>query len=194
MLNISSGLLRGLSLKSPQGKSTRPTSQKIRQAIFNILRNYHFGEGLILDGAATADVFAGVGCLGLEALSNGAASCVFIELSAPTVQVLRQNIAIVEEKLKKQSVEGELTLVSGDVFDRYAKLPKIRVLFADAPYKVEASQKLLALEDQYSKIEQNGLLILETSEEEVVPESSKTLQRFDQKNYGDTSVHFFVKR
>ncbi|HRK02254.1 MAG TPA: RsmD family RNA methyltransferase [Oligoflexia bacterium] len=198
MLSISSGLLRGLSLTSPPEKlaheGVRPTGQKTRQAVFNVLRHFQFCGEPILAGAVVADLFAGAGTLGLEAVSNGAKSCVFLEAHRAVLPVLQRNVAIVAEKMLKQGHEVQLSVLPGDALSNYSRLPSIRILFADAPYKAAVALQLLETEAKSSKIDQNGLLILEVSIAEKVPGQVGALVRFDEKIYGDTAVHFFVKK
>ena len=88
MIRVVSGEFGGRKLVVPDGLATRPTTDKVRQAVFNSLDS----AGLI-DGAAVADLFAGSGALGIEALSRGAATCVFVERDRAVLQALRANIA-----------------------------------------------------------------------------------------------------
>ena len=87
MIRVVSGEFGGRKLVVPDGLATRPTTDKVRQAVFNSLDS----AGLI-DGAAVVDLFAGSGALGIEALSRGAATCVFVERDRAALQALRANI------------------------------------------------------------------------------------------------------
>jgi len=89
-MRIVSGKHKGHSLRAPQGVNTRPTSDRAREAIFNVLE--HGIPGVGLSGARVADIFAGTGALGLEALSRGAAQCVFVENHPGVLRILRDNI------------------------------------------------------------------------------------------------------
>ena len=88
MIRVVSGEFGGRKLQVPAGLATRPTTDKVRQAVFNSLDS----AGLI-DGAAVVDLYAGSGALGIEALSRGAATCVFVERDRAALQALRANIA-----------------------------------------------------------------------------------------------------
>ncbi len=88
-MRIVAGQWRGRKLSAPAGETTRPTADRTRETLFSMLTS-RLGS---FEGLAVADLFAGSGALGLEALSRGAASCIFVEQDAPAVRVLRQNVA-----------------------------------------------------------------------------------------------------
>ena len=89
-MRIVSGRFRGKVLKTPEGSATRPTSDRARQAVFNILEHADWSNGLA--GARVIDLFAGSGALGLEALSRGAAFCLFVETDEAARGAIRHNI------------------------------------------------------------------------------------------------------
>ena len=101
-MRVVAGRARGRRLVSPKGSDTRPTSDRAREAIFNALRSVD-----AIDGARVADLFAGSGALGIEALSRGAASCVFVEREPAAV-------AVINENLERTGVAGA-TVVRADV-------------------------------------------------------------------------------
>lgn len=130
-MRVVAGRLRGRRIESPRGDTTRPTTDKVREAVFNAL-----GSLDIIDGGRVVDLFAGTGALGIEALSRGATHCTFVERDRSALDVLRQNIA--DLGLREQS-----TVVSGD-----ATLPvnagiECDVLLADPPYGFTGWQELL---------------------------------------------------
>ena len=91
-MRIVSGRFRGRTLKAPGDAALRPTSDKVRQAIFNILEHAGFAAGFALEDARAVDLFAGTGALGLEALSRGAKYCLFIEDAAESRAIIRENV------------------------------------------------------------------------------------------------------
>ena len=202
MIQIASGLIRGLSLKSPRSKDTRPTGEKLRQAIFNILRHYRFKdpeENLhpILEGATVADIFAGTGAWGIEAASNGAYSVCFVESNGPAIGVLTANLALADKAFQSQDLEVEFEIFKRDAAQSYAKLPKVRVMFCDPPYSLGFFEKIVRMELSHDRIEIEGLLIFEEAAKTKLDFSeleAAGLVHFDRKDYGDTSVYFFVKR
>lgn len=117
---ITSGKYRGFKLKTPKGLSTRPTSSKIKQAVFNICRNY-------LPGSYFLDLFAGSGAMGLEALSEGAAFAFFIENNKIALSCIKENIKSLklEEKAK---VQTDISSLKKSSF-------KFDLVYIDPPYK-----------------------------------------------------------
>src|SRR5258705_9126621 len=91
-MRITAGKFKARSLAAPEDASVRPTSDKVRQAIFNILEHRDFGFAFALEGARVVDLFAGTGAMGLEALSRGARYCLFVDDSAVSRALIRENI------------------------------------------------------------------------------------------------------
>ena len=133
MIRVVSGEFGGRKLAVPDGLATRPTTDKVRQAVFNSLDS----AGLI-DGAAVADLFAGSGALGIEALSRGAATCVFVERDRAALQALRANIAAL-------GLEHRTTVVTSDVPAWVPALRGIELALIDPPYEFDAWQQLLTV-------------------------------------------------
>lgn len=193
MLQISSGLLKGLKLKSPPD-STRPSSERLRQAIFNILRNFRWGEdSFILLNSNVTDMFAGSGAWGIEALSNGAKHCTFIESNRNCFPVLLNNVKLALSKM--DDIEAES--IQRDVLNSLSVVNSSRVIFCDPPYNQGFYPKVIDLLSQFDKIEVGGLFIYEAFEKEKIDtqlaEKAK-LYFYDRKNYGEASVYFFQKR
>lgn len=132
-MRVVAGTAGGRRLKAPKGDAVRPTSDMVRQAIFNSL-----GSLDALDGAAVLDLFAGTGALGIEALSRGASRATFVEQDPAAVRVIHDNVAAT-------GVEGA-TVVREDVLRFLARLPAgqtVDVAFADPPYAFDQWDVLL---------------------------------------------------
>lgn len=121
-MRVVAGEFRGRRLESPSGDATRPTTDKVREAMFNSLVSLD-----IVDGARVVDAFAGTGALGIEALSRGAASCVFIEKDRLALQSLRHNIDAL-------GIADRCTVVSTDVMSALAAHGQCDLFLADPPY------------------------------------------------------------
>ena len=125
-MRIVGGKHKGRPLITPKGQTTRPTSDRARESVFNVLA--HGIEGVQIIGARVCDIFAGTGALGLEALSRGAVSCIFIENEKSALMVLEQNInALGEQKTT--------TLIRANALK--APAPPggaVDIAFLDAPY------------------------------------------------------------
>lgn len=181
-MRIISGSARGRVLKSPKGMLTRPTLDRTRESLFNILES---SGGL--RGAAVLDIFAGTGALGLEALSRGAASAVFIDHY--TQQLIRQNAALCGfadcvEVLRLNSAKA-LARLQGRKFD---------YIFADPPYNKNLVNDTIALIGEYDLLAPGGLILMEYSWNEGITESP-LYEVIREKSYGkDTRIAFIRRR
>ena len=133
MIRVVSGEFGGRKLAVPDGLATRPTTDKVRQAVFNSLDS----AGLI-DGAAVVDLFAGSGALGIEALSRGAATCVFVERDRAALHALRANIGAL-------GLEQRTTVVTSDVPAWVPALRGIDLALIDPPYEFDGWEQLLTV-------------------------------------------------
>jgi len=122
-MRIVAGEWRGRKLVAPQGDTTRPTADRTRETLFSMLAS-RLGS---FEGLAVADLFAGSGALGLEALSRGAESCIFVEQDAPAIRALRQNIAALKAQ-GQSDVRASSVLALGP-----AKQP-LDLILMDPPY------------------------------------------------------------
>lgn len=180
MLKITGGQLRGRGFKAPPGLATRPTAAKMRQALFNIL-------GPRVAGARVADLFAGSGALGLEALSRGAAGCVFVEMNRPTAKLIQANLTSLGLAERGRVVAAGLEAATGAL---RAGAPFDLVL-ADPPYGKGQVARLLALAAQGWLLAPEGQLIVEHSPAED-PEVPAGLQTQDRRHYGQSELSFFT--
>ncbi len=133
MIRVVSGEFGGRKLVVPDGLATRPTTDKVRQAVFNSLDS----AGLI-DGAAVVDLFAGSGALGIEALSRGGATCVFVERDRAALQALRANISAL-------GLEQRSTVVTSDVPAWVPALRGVDLALIDPPYEFDGWERLLTM-------------------------------------------------
>jgi 16S rRNA (guanine966-N2)-methyltransferase len=133
-MRVVAGVAGGRPLRAPAGRRVRPTSERVREALFNAL-----GSLDALDGATVVDLFAGTGALGIEALSRGAAAATFVEADGPAVQAVRDNLAAT-------GLAERARVVHADVF-RYlagaADGPPFDIAFADPPYAFDDWPRLL---------------------------------------------------
>ena len=180
-MRIVGGSLGGRVLKAPAGAATRPTSEKVRQALFNIL-----DRGGALDGVHVLDLFAGTGALGIEALSRGAASATFVDLAKPALATLRANIA-------ELGVGDRATLVAGDAIAIAARqIPAApwRIVFVDPPYRTDlAVRAVTAL--PVAHLAPDATIVIEHDRRNAPPDAVGSLLRTDQRRYGDTFLSFY---
>jgi len=186
-VKISGGKFRGRALIEPRDGRVRPTSDKVRQAIFNILAHNDFGTGFVLEGAKVIDIFAGTGALGIEALSRGASFCLFVDDNADSRALIRRNIEALNltgaSKIWRRdgTALGPLTAGAGGPFD---------LAFLDAPYRQDLTQRALACLAQGGWLARNALIVAETAADELLT-ASPDFKCVDRRTYGETSVHTF---
>jgi 16S rRNA (guanine966-N2)-methyltransferase len=183
-VRITGGTLGGRKLVAPQDIRVRPTSDKVRQAVFNILAHNDFGTGFALEGARVADLFAGTGALGIEAISQGAAFCLFVDDSADSRALIRQNVEAfgltgVTKIWRRDATRlGPMAAGSGGPFD---------LVFLDPPYrKGLLAPALAALREGW--LARNALIVAECGEDE--PIDAPDFRIADERVYGDTRVGF----
>ncbi len=179
-MRIISGYKKGKKLYSFKGYKIRPTSDKVKESVFNILGD--------VTGTQVLDLFCGSGTLGLEALSRGAASGTFIDKDSVAVDLVRKNIKVCEFKNYSQ-------VIKCDVFNWIAKTAaknknncNYNLVFADPPYKQGYVRKLLNDNQLIKLVDPMGLFIVECSEEEVDDVESTRWNKVKIKNYGNTVI------
>jgi 16S rRNA (guanine966-N2)-methyltransferase len=177
-MRVVAGELRGRRIVAPAGKSTRPTTDKVREATFNAL-----GSRDLLDGAQVADLYAGSGAIGIEALSRGARHCTFVERDRDALRALRTN-------LDALGLTDRSRIVTGDVLAVAAALDA-ELVFADPPYDFTAWDRLLsALRAPFVVAESGGELVAPTGWPEGLPGGFVPTRS---KRYGRTWVTFFER-
>lgn len=183
-MRVIAGTAGGLALKSP-GKGTRPTMDRVRAAIFSSL-------GDLVPGARVLDLFAGSGALGIEALSRGSASVIFVEHHSPTAAIIRSN-------LRSTRLEGSVQQM--DVFrflDLYAEPGSRDLVFADPPYLKESegspdtgsanlADLLLANPKLPLTLGADGVLILECERRQPLP-SLAPWKILSDRSYGESRI------
>lgn len=182
-MRIIGGKFKGHGLISPSGQATRPTSDRVRESIFNIL--HHGTTDFSLDGARVMDIFAGTGALGLEAISQGARFCLFVDESAEARGMIRRNADAL-------GVIGLAKIWRRDAtrLGPCAPQPGFDLVFADPPYGRELGGKALLSLVEGGWLNLAAVVVLEESLKADVPELSG-LTLLDRRDYGDTQVRFY---
>ena len=183
-MRITAGKFGGRSLVTPRDASVRPTADKVRQAIFNILVHNDFGTGFALLGARVADVYAGTGAMGIEALSRGAAFCLFVDDAAESRALIRRNVEAL-------ALTGVTKIWRRDAARLGAMAPgaggPFGLVILDPPYRRGLiAPALTGLRDGFWLAE-NAVLVAETAAEETVPPTDG-FAVLDARVYGDTRV------
>ncbi|QPC44850.1 16S rRNA (guanine(966)-N(2))-methyltransferase RsmD [Kaustia mangrovi] len=184
-MRIVGGRHRGTALSAPKSRAVRPTSDRTREAVFNILA--HGAAAIELEGARVLDLFAGTGALGLEALSRGARFCLFIDNSSEGRALVRHNVETLKATGAAKIWRRDATRL-GDV----APMQPFDLVFADPPYGRGLGAAALASVLAGGWLAPGGIALLEESAEAeiAVPPG---LAAVDRRVYGDTQL-LFLKR
>jgi len=178
-MRIVGGRLKSRRLATPAGSATRPTTERVRESLFNILES-RYRDRLV--GGRVGDLYAGTGALGIEALSRGAAHATFIERSPAAFRLLEGNISALG--LKEVS-----TLIRGDALQALPRLEPMDIIFLDPPYGGEMASEALARITTIGCIAPSGVIVLESATSDLinVPE---VMEIFLEKRYGSTLLSF----
>lgn len=188
-MRISAGQLKGrkIAVRKSSGKSERddlrPTSSKVREALFDILRND-------IKGATFLDLYAGTGAVGFEALSRGASRACFVESDRAAAREISQYIG-------KMGLD-EMTEVFAGTAERFLKRTEVAemtfdIIFADPPYASDEIEKILPLIDIGEILTAGGCLIVEHPAKKTIASSCKNLKLSKIYKYGDTMVTLYRK-
>ncbi len=179
-MRIVAGAYRGRNLVAPKGHSTRPTADRVRQALFNILE--HAAWAPILNGARVADLFAGSGALGLEALSRGAASCVFVDRDVGAREAIKANIATLGLADRCEIIAGDATaLPNRSTAD---------LVFLDPPYTEGLARPALQALLDSGWLAREALAVVEVGAREATP-ITPGYTLLDERVWGAAKVAFF---
>lgn len=177
MLRVIAGEHRGRRLATPAGRATRPTGDRVRESLFNLLGS--------LDGARVLDLFAGSGALGIEALSRGAAHAVFVERHRDALRVLRANVAALR-------LGGRCTILAGDAWaDAGPATGPFELILADPPWADAAEERVLAVAT--ARLAPGGVLALEHPAERAAPAPPFGLSVLKAKRYGSTALTLYAR-
>lgn len=181
MMRIIGGTAKGRRLVSFRGMSIRPTTDKVREAIFNILpRPFTFKNVL--------DLFAGTGAMGMEALSRGAEKVIFVDSDMKAIKIIKKNLELCKLTDKAviidRDVQSALDLLSrkGEKFD---------LIIIDPPYNTSLMGIALNHIGEKGLLDANGLIVAESSKRMIWDREVKGLRLFDRRRYGDTVVSFY---
>jgi 16S rRNA (guanine966-N2)-methyltransferase len=179
-IRIISGDYKGRKLRSVRGMKTRPTADRIREAIFNIL-------AFQIRGAIVLDLFAGTGAFGIEALSRGAKSVVFVDVDRDSISVLRENI-------RRFSLESPTKIFRWDITRNLNCLSPMRatfnLVFMDPPYNKDMVETTLLNLHRSQSMQKDARIIVEHSFLEPVSKCGLPFEISDQRGYGKTLVSF----
>jgi 16S rRNA (guanine966-N2)-methyltransferase len=178
-MRVIAGAAKGRRLRGPAGRGTRPTSDLVRGAIFDILRS------LGADLSRVIDLYAGTGALGIEALSRGSEGCDFVERDRASCDIIRENLAHTGLGSKANvhcwPVEKAESRLSGPY----------SLLLADPPYTAEEADRVLAAWGSSSKLTREAVIVLEHSRRRPASPALGDRQLLDTRRHGDTCISIY---
>lgn len=178
-MRIITGSARGMRLETLDGEDVRPTADRVKEAEFSMIQ-------FEIEGRNVLDLFAGSGALGIEALSRGAKSAVFVDTNAEAVRIVKDNLA-------HTGLAQQASVAAGD-FEQFLTYTRavFDIVFIDPPYGKGLAEKALAL--SVSHMSDNGVVICEVARKDPLPETAGDFSLVRRSNYGKTSLGVYRRR
>jgi len=180
-MRIIAGRFKGKRLPAIRGKAVRPTTGRVREAVFNIL-------GPMLEGARTLELFAGTGAFGFEALSRGAASAVFVDKD-------KEVAALISQTARMLGLEDQISILAMDASRALDKLARageqFSIIYLDPPYATEWIAKIVNDPTLITLLAADGVLVVEKGIRTPEPPWPDLLHKRLARQYGDTLIEMF---
>ena len=178
-MRVITGSARGRRLKELTGMETRPTTDKVKESLFSIIQ-------FDIEGRRVLDLFAGTGQLGIEALSRGAASAVFIDRRADAVRLVKDNLELcgLSDRASVRCGDAMSYLRSGEKFD---------LIFLDPPYDTGLLDKALANVVQFDILAEGGIIVCESRREKELPQLPRPYYLLTERSYGKIKLTLYGK-
>lgn len=181
-MRVVSGSCKGKALKAVPGNSTRPTTDKVKEAIFNMIGPY-------FDGGVGLDLFAGSGGLGIEALSRGLEKVIFVDRDGKAIQTIYENI-------HKCEFDHQVEVYRNDAERAIKAVAKrelvFNYIFMDPPYKKQQLEKFLKMTDEHKLLSKNGAVICEHGSEIELPDTVGDFIKTKYEKYGIIAVSIYT--
>lgn len=179
-MRVITGTARGVQLKTPDGMVTRPTTDRVKEAMFSII---HFE----IPGAAVLDLFGGTGQLGIEALSRGAKSAVFVDAGEPACKLIKEN-------LRRTRLEGQGRVIRADYMEYLSRTrEQFDIILLDPPYAEVFLENALKRITEIDILRTNGIIVTERPMEKELPFEFPGYERSKDYKYGKTLLTIYRK-
>ncbi|MBR2569689.1 MAG: 16S rRNA (guanine(966)-N(2))-methyltransferase RsmD [Paenibacillus sp.] len=180
-MRVISGSARGRTLKAVPGMNTRPTTDKVKEALFSMIGPY-------FEGGVVLDLFAGTGGLGIEAISRGMDKAIFIDMDTKAIDTIRYNV-------KVASVESKAEIYRNDAKRALKVLEKrgsqFDLVFMDPPYRYTDADQLLATMIEGQLLGEDAVIVIEHDSAHQYPETIQSFTSWKQAKYGDTTLSLY---
>lgn len=182
-MRIISGKYKGHHLVAFKGDHLRPTTDRVKEALFNKIQ-------FELEGSLVLDLFSGTGNLGLEAISRGAEKVVFVDENPKSIEILKRNI----EKLKVEKSRYEIMNLDVYRFLKKAGDRRFHFIFIDPPFTQKMAHDVMDALSETSIFNEDTFISIESQKKERMEDNYRSLNRFDLRDYGDKVLSFFKKK
>ena len=174
-MRVITGTARGRRLNELKGKETRPTTDRVKEGIFNILQ-------FDIEGRRVLDLFGGTGQLGIECLSRGAAHATFVDARTDAVKLIRENLALTALANRATVLTADYATVLSGAVEKYD------LVFLDPPYETKLLERSLELISQFDILREHGIIICESPQEKSLPDLSAPYGKYREYRYGKIKV------
>lgn len=183
-MRIISGTARGTKLNTLDGISTRPTLDRVKESLFSIIQSK-------IQDACVLDLFAGSGALGLECLSRGAKKAFFCDSNIDAIKIINSNLEKTRLSLKSCVYHKEYKKCLEKLKEEKLKFD---LIFLDPPYKTFLVNEALKKIEESDLLQNDGIIIIETDEEEIIKKIKKESNFYDQRKYGRVTLLFLNRK
>jgi len=184
-MRIIGGEYRGRTIQMPRGAEVRPTQDRVREAIFNVIREK-------VPGSAVLDLYAGSGAFGIEAFSRGAPSIIFVDNNIKCVKAIKGNLAALGEGAETAQVLKAEALRAILRFQKEGR--KFDIVFLDPPYYKDLAKNALIKMNACDILSERAFVVAEHFKKDILPRETGDIVLFKEKRYGDTAVSFYRKK
>ena len=174
-MRVITGTARGRRLNELKGKETRPTTDRVKEGIFNIIQ-------FDIEGRRVLDLYGGTGQLGIECLSRGAAHATFVDARTDAVKLIRENLAVTALANRATVLTADYATVLSGAVEKYD------LVFLDPPYETKLLERSLELISQFDILREHGIIICESPQEKSLPDLSAPYGKYREYRYGKIKV------
>lgn len=174
-MRVITGPPAGRRLNELKGKETRPTTDRVKEGIFNIIQ-------FDIEGRRVLDLFGGTGQLGIECLSRGAAHATFVDARTDAVKLIRENLAVTALANRATVLTADYATVLSGAVEKYD------LVFLDPPYETKLLERSLELISQFDILREHGIIICESPQEKSLPDLSAPYGKYREYRYGKIKV------
>lgn len=176
-MRVITGTARGRRIKTPDNYDIRPTTDNVKESVFNIIQ-------FDIEGRQVLDLFAGTGQLGIECLSRGAAGAVFVDRDRDAVRIVKDNL---------KTCGMKATVLQEDSISFLNHCGKFDVIFIDPPYDSNLYESALKIINLVDILSEGGIIICEARREKVLPEMTEPYRKRKEYNYGKVKICIYTK-